>query len=109
MKRSPSTTSRPYTSPYERTANVIFLLLSAPRTVREIIHLCGMPELTAKGRRNSTSHTTISRCLKSLQAEGIVEIVGSRQPPPGQQGCRSAIWAWAVLPSRYTLSEDESL
>jgi hypothetical protein len=107
MKRSTTALARPYTSPFERTASVIFLLLQAPRTIPEMIEVLGMPTKLTNGNRNTTSWTTLGRCLKALEAEGVVEAVGSRALPLGAKGRRATIWAWAILPSRYTLSQDE--
>ena len=83
--------SRHYTSAHIRAAQVIFFLVKAPRTQGELRELMGMPD-------NTTSLTTISRVLRALRDEGLVDVCGVRPLAPGTRGLSPRLWAWVALP-----------
>lgn len=72
---------------YERMAQVVFLLVGAPRTIPELIHLLGMTTDRA------SAHTQMKRYLLALEEEGLVAQVGFRDST-GRGGRKSVIWAW---------------
>lgn len=80
-------TGTPITRYYNRMAQVVFLLVGAPRTIPELIHLLGMTTDRA------SAHTQMKRYLVALEEEGLVAQVGLRDST-GKGGRRSVIWAW---------------
>lgn len=72
---------------YTRMAQVVFLLVGAPRTIPEIIHLLGMES------DRSSAHTRIKQYMLALEEEGLVRQVGFRNANRGR-GRKSVIWAW---------------
>lgn len=87
--------SKKYFGIHQRFAAILFFLTRSPRTVPELIELLGMPMYHASGTRNSQSHATVSKFLRSMEEEGLVQRVGFRiDPLRGKRGRRPEIWAW---------------
>lgn len=75
----------------ERLAALVMLLVKAPRTCKEIVHLLGMPN-------HSSSRTYINRFLQALEEEGLIEISPDlQQHPPGQKGRPARVWTWVAV------------
>lgn len=74
---------------YNRMAQVVFFLTRGPRTVKELGYLLGLGE-----RDRSYVHSQVSRYLRALEEEGLVEQQGFRWDTG--RGRRARVWVWVA-------------
>lgn len=77
----------------ERYAAATQLLYRAPRTVKEILDLLGLPSYG-----KSSSYEAMQGHVNALVDEGLLKVVSERRYPDGADGHRGRVYGWIYQP-----------